>query len=128
MAPPMTDSPASPSIAATRLTLGAGQAAFDEAVARARVERWAQRLFERDTTLWSTNERVQAAIADRLGWLDSPAHFSTQIPALEAFGEAVRDAGFTAAVVGGMGGSSLAPAVMRETFGTAEGWLDLRIL
>ena len=128
MAPPMTDSPASPSIAATRLTLGAGQAAFDEAVARARDERWAQRLFDRDTTLWSTNERVQAAIADRLGWLDSPAHFATQIGALEAFGEAIREAGFTTAVVGGMGGSSLAPEVLRETFGTADDWLDLRVL
>ncbi len=128
MAPPMTDSPASPSIAATRLTLGAGQAAFDEAVARAREERWAQRLFDRDTTLWSTNERVQAAIADRLGWLDSPAHFSTQIAALEAFGEAIREAGFTTAVVGGMGGSSLAPEVLRETFGTADDWLELRVL
>jgi glucose-6-phosphate isomerase len=124
----MTDSPASPSIAATRLTLGAGQAAFDEAVARARDERWAQRLFDRDTTLWSTNERVQAAIADRLGWLDSPAHFATQIGALEAFGEAIREAGFTTAVVGGMGGSSLAPEVLRETFGTADDWLDLRVL
>ena len=128
MAPPMTDSPASPSIAATRLTLGAGQAAFNEAVARAREERWAQRLFDRDTTLWSTNERVQAAIADRLGWLDSPAHFSTQIAALEAFGEAIREAGFTTAVVGGMGGSSLAPEVLRETFGTADDWLELRVL
>ena len=128
MAPPMTDSPASPSIAATLLTLGAGQAAFDEAVARARDERWAQRLFDRDTTLWSTNERVQAAIADRLGWLDSPAHFATQIGALEAFGEAIREAGFTTAVVGGMGGSSLAPEVLRETFGTADDWLDLRVL
>jgi glucose-6-phosphate isomerase len=124
----MTDSPASPSIAATRLTLGAGQAAYDEAVTRARDEHWAQRLFDRDTTLWSTNERVGAAIAERLGWLDSPAHFSTQIGALEAFGEAIRDAGFTTAVVGGMGGSSLAPEVFRETFGTAEGWLDLRVL
>ena len=128
MAPPMTDSPASPSIAATRLTLGAGQAAYDEAVARARDERWAQRLFDRDTTLWSTNERVQAAIADRLGWLDSPAHFSGQVGALEAFGEAIREAGFTTAVVGGMGGSSLAPEVLRDTFGTADDWLDLRVL
>ena len=128
MAPPMTDSPASPSIAITRLSLGAGRAVYEEAVARAKSERWAQRLFERDTTLWSTNERVQAAIADRLGWLDSPAHFSTQIPALEAFGEAIRDAGFTCAVVGGMGGSSLAPEILHKTFGTADGWLDLRVL
>ncbi len=124
----MTDSAATPAIAPTRLGLGAAQAAFDEAAARARDERWAQRLFERDTSLWSTNERVRAAIADRLGWLDSPIHFSTQIPALEAFGEAIRDAGFTTAVVGGMGGSSLAPEVLREVFGTSEGWLDLRVL
>ena len=37
-------------------------------------------------------------------------------------------AGFTTAVVMGMGGSSLAPDVLRRTFGTAEGYLDLRIL
>ncbi len=42
---------------------------------RARDEHWATRLFDRDTTLWSSNERVQAAIADRLGWLDSPGPF-----------------------------------------------------
>src|SRR5437868_1777644 len=128
MAPPMTDSASSPAVAATRLTLRAGQAAYDEAVERARAERWARLLFDRDPGLWSKNERVQAAIPDRLGWLDSPGHFATQIPALEAFGEAVRDAGFTTAVVGGMGGSSLAPEVLREVFGAADGWLDLRVL
>src|SRR5439155_16724484 len=41
---------------------------------------------------------------------------------------AVREAGFTPAVVMGMGGSSLAPAVFRRVFGTATGYLDLRIL
>jgi glucose-6-phosphate isomerase len=124
----MADSASSPAIAATELSLGPGQAAYDEAAGRARDEGWARLLFDRDPTLWSKNERVQAAIADRLGWLDSPRHFTTQIGALEAFGEAIRDAGFTAAVVGGMGGSSLAPEVFREVFGSAEGWLDLRVL
>jgi glucose-6-phosphate isomerase len=124
----MTDSPASPSIAPIRLTLGAGQAAFDEAAARARDEHWARRIADKDTTVWSSNERVQAAIADRLGWLDSPAHFTEQIGALEGFGDGIRDAGFTTAVVGGMGGSSLAPEVLREVFGTLEDWLELRVL
>jgi len=41
-------------------------AALDEAVVLAREERWAERLFDRDTTLWSQDERVQVAIADRL--------------------------------------------------------------
>src|SRR3954453_1125687 len=128
MAQPMTDSASSPAVAAPRLSLGAGQAAYDEAVTRAREGNWARLLFDRAPALWSTNERVQAAISDRLGWLDSPGHFTTQIPALEAFGEGVRDAGFTTAVVGGMGGSSLAPEVFHRTFGTADGWLDLRVL
>ena len=41
-----------------------------------------------------------------------------QIAALEGFGDGIRDAGFTTAVVGGMGGSSLAPDVLHRTFGT----------
>ena len=110
------------------MALGDGAAPYEAAVTRARDEQWAKRLWDRDPTLWSRNERVQAAISERLGWLDAPAHFSNQIAALEAFGEAVRDAGFTTAVVGGMGGSSLAPDVLHRTFGTADGWLDLRVL
>jgi glucose-6-phosphate isomerase len=122
------DTISAPSVAMPALTLGDGTAAYHAAVTRARDERWAERLWDRDPTLWSANERVQAAIADRLGWLDAPAHFTDQIAALEGFGEGVRDAGFTTAVVGGMGGSSLAPDVFHRTFGTGDGWLDLRIL
>jgi glucose-6-phosphate isomerase len=127
MAAPMTETTAA-SAPLPRLALGEHEASYSAAVDRARAERWAERLFDHDPTLWSTNERVQASIAGRLGWLESPVHFSLQIPALEGFGEGIRDAGFTAAVVGGMGGSSLAPEVFARTFGTAAGWLDLRVL
>jgi transaldolase/glucose-6-phosphate isomerase len=127
MARPMTDTTAAPA-PVPQLALGDGAAAYAAAVERARSERWTERLFERDPSLWSTNERVQVAIAERLGWLDAPVHFSGQIAALEGFGEGVRDAGFTTAVVGGMGGSSLAPEVLATTFGTADGWLGLRVL
>ena len=122
------DAATSPAITMPHLALGDGAAAYDAAVQRARDEQWAERVWDRDPTLWSTNERVQAAILERLGWLDAPAHFADQVAALEGFGEGVRDAGFTTAVVGGMGGSSLAPDVFHRTFGTAEGWLDLRVL
>jgi glucose-6-phosphate isomerase len=111
-----------------QLDLADGAAAFEEAANRARNESWTERLFARDTTLWSADQRVQAAIADRLGWLDAPEHFTVQIPALEGFGEGIRDAGFTTAIVAGMGGSSLAPEVLVQTFGSSEGWLDLRVL
>ncbi|MDQ6794789.1 MAG: hypothetical protein M3067_08250, partial [Chloroflexota bacterium] len=107
---------------------GESEQAYDEAAARARDEHWAERLFDRDTTLWSTDERVQAAIAERLGWLDAVDHFSLQVAALEGFAKGAREAGFTTAVVMGMGGSSLAPDVLVKTFGVGDGWLNLRIL
>ena len=97
-------------------------------VAHARRDGWAVRLMDRDTTLWSADPEVRATMAERLGWLDAPAHFTDQIAALEGFGDGIRVAGFRTAVVMGMGGSSLAPDVLHRTFGTAEGYLDLRIL
>jgi glucose-6-phosphate isomerase len=108
--------------------LGEHEAGYRTALDRALDEGWAERLLAHDTTLWSTDPRVQAAIADRLGWLDAPAHFASQVAALEGFGEGIRDAGFTTAIVAGMGGSSLAPEVLVQTFGSGEGWLDLRVL
>jgi glucose-6-phosphate isomerase len=97
-------------------------------LARAADERWSDRLHDRDTTLWSSDPAVQERIANRLGWLDLPVDFSLQVPALEAFGETTRDAGFTAAIVAGMGGSSLAPAVIATAFGDLEDWLAIRVL
>jgi glucose-6-phosphate isomerase len=122
------DAVTSPAIDHPVLSLGDADGAYRAAVRQALDEQWAERLWSRDPGLWSPNERVQAAIADRLGWLDAPAHFADQVAALEGFGEGIRDAGFTTAVVGGMGGSSLAPDVFHRTFGTADGWLDLRVL
>ncbi len=112
-----------------QLDLAAADSAVLEALSEhARRDAWAQRLLDRDTSLWSNDSGVAATIADRLGWLDAPAHFSGEIPALEGFGDGIRAAGFTTAVVMGMGGSSLAPDVFNQVFGTAEGYLELRIL
>ena len=89
----MTD-PASTALAAPRLSLGGSTAAYQAAVERARVEDWATRLFARDATLWTSDQRVAEAIAERLGWLDAPAHFADRTVGLEAFGDAVVDEGF----------------------------------
>ncbi len=117
-----------PAITVPRFALGAGAAAYEAATERAAAEGWATRLFDRDVTLWSSDARVQATIADRLGWLDAPLHFTDQTAALEGFGDGAADGGFTTAIVAGMGGSSLAPDVIHRTFGTEEGYLALRIL
>ena len=88
------------------------QASIDDTLRRAVDEKWAQRIWERDASVWTTDEKVAALIANRLGWLDLPATFADEIDALEAFAAEVRDEGLIRAVVAGMGGSSLAPAVL----------------
>ena len=112
-----------------RATIGreSDRAAIEAIMARARSGEWATRLANRDTTLWSDDVAVQEKIANRLGWLDAPAHFTEQIPALEAFGEKIRAAGFETAIVAGMGGSSLAPEVLSTAFADLEGWLKVRV-
>ena len=80
------------------------------------------RLFDHDTTLWSSDERIQAEIAARLGWLEAPVHFADNAAGLEGFGDAVVAEGFTDVVVAGMGGSTLAPDVLNRTFGSEEGY------
>ncbi len=120
--------PASTALSAPRLALGDAAADYQAAVDRAGAEEWVNQLFARDVRLWSTDQRVGEAIAERLGWLDAPAHFAEQIAGVEGFGDAIVDEGYETAVVAGMGGSSLAPDVLRRTFGSLEGYVALRIL
>jgi glucose-6-phosphate isomerase len=120
--------PVSSAVQVPTLALGDGAAAYDAAVTEARDGEWANRLFARDVSLWTNDEAVGEAIAERLGWLDAPRHFTDLVPSLEGFGDGMVEAGFTTAIVAGMGGSSLAPDVLHRTFGSQEGYLDLRIL
>jgi transaldolase/glucose-6-phosphate isomerase len=123
----MTD-PLTTEIDAPRLALGEAESAYQAAVERARSEDWVNRLFARDPSLWATDAGVQAAIVERLGWLDAPTAFAERTAGLEGFGDGVIDEGYTTAIVAGMGGSSLAPDLLARTFGSQEGYLDLRIL
>ena len=87
------------------------------------------RLWRKDASLWSDDPRVQAAIRDRLGWLNVVADArGSGLAEISAVAEGARADGFTDAVVLGMGGSSLCPDVCRATFGTAPGWLRLHVL
>lgn len=89
---------------------------------------FAARLWARDASLWKSDEAVQASIRNRLGWLSLPEDMSKVAGLLSAFAADIRRAGFTRAVLLGMGGSSLAPEVLRLTFGAAKGGLPLSVL
>ncbi|MDG2077052.1 MAG: hypothetical protein P8J24_10890 [Arenicellales bacterium] len=87
-----------------------------------------QRLWSRDVSLWVGEADEQAAIANRLGWLDAPVWLRSQINGLVSWGDEVRAAGFDRAVVLGMGGSSLAAEVIARIFGQGPGGLALTVL
>ena len=70
------------------------------------------RIWERDPTIWTGADE-----AKWLGWLDEPTRMRQRAGELSAFADAVADEGFDAVVLLGMGGSSLAPEVIRRTFG-----------
>ena len=78
-----------------RISDPAFQGAIAAALRRADEERWVERLHDRDASLWSADPAVQATIANRLGWLECPGDFADQAPALEGFGEAIREAAMT---------------------------------
>jgi len=59
---------------------GADSAVLEALNEHARRDAWAQRLFDRDTSLWTDDPAVAAAIADRLGWLDAPEHLHRRDP------------------------------------------------
>jgi glucose-6-phosphate isomerase len=69
------------------------------------------RIWERDPTLWTGADE-----AKWLGWLDEPRRMGERIAELESFADSVADEGLDAVVLLGMGGSSLAPEVLRRTF------------
>ena len=94
-------------------------------MAALRQERIATRIWQRDHTVWHPEP---AEIANRLGWLDSPSTMRDNLAAIDAVAADVREAGYTHALLLGMGGSSLAPEVFRNVFGVRPGHLDLAVV
>jgi len=103
--------------------------AYDDLVERALQETTAHeilpRIWRHDHTAWKPEP---AEITNRLGWLHSPEEMLARVPQIEALVYAVQQAGYTHALLLGMGGSSLAPELFSRTFGTAAGYLKLHVL
>jgi glucose-6-phosphate isomerase len=98
---------------------------------RAREERVAERIrpgAERpaDATLWAPSGTPE--VADRLGWLTIAGRMLAGADELQAFADRVRDDGIRDVVLLGMGGSSLAPEVLRRSFEPAPGSPRLHVL
>lgn len=83
------------------------------------------RIWAKDYTVWKPQPEE---IVNRLGWLTVPVVSEQQAPKLRELAEASRRRGIRDVVLLGMGGSSLAPEVLRLTFGARRGWPRLHVL
>lgn len=106
-------------------SLGAYQSTVQAALDAIDANQIIPRIWQHDHTVWRPEP---TEITNRLGWLHSPVVMRNALPQLAAAVAAVQAAGYTHALLLGMGGSSLAPEVFRKTFGVAPGCLDLAVL
>jgi transaldolase/glucose-6-phosphate isomerase len=107
--------------------LGASQPLVDEAAKRVEKEKFVDRVWAKDATLWKNDDAHKKIIANTLGWLTVPELMQTQLPQLRAFAEQVKGE-FDDVVVLGMGGSSLCSEVTRRLFGAKSGYPKLNVL
>jgi transaldolase/glucose-6-phosphate isomerase len=82
-----------------------------------------RRLWARDASLWTNTDENRW-----LGWLGITEDQLAHIDHLKSIAQEVKSAGFSHALLLGMGGSSLCPEVMKLTFGKVEGYPELHVL
>jgi transaldolase/glucose-6-phosphate isomerase len=82
-----------------------------------------RRLWARDPSLWTNGDEDKW-----LGWLDIVTEQQRNVRRFTNFAAEVKDAKFSHVLLLGMGGSSLCPEVMRESFGKLDGFPELHVL
>jgi len=107
------------------VSLGSYQGVVDAVLDEVVEDHIVARIWAHDHTVWKPEP---TEITNRLGWLHTAEVMIEDYARLEGFVHEVCAAGYTQALLLGMGGSSLAPEVFRKTFGVAPGYLDLTVL
>ncbi len=98
---------------------GAVEAASADWQANSKVARF----WKKDSTLWTQDGEEKW-----LGWIDIVERQQKDLAAFAELAAEVRSAGFKSALLLGMGGSSLCPEVLAETFGQQSGFPALYIV
>lgn len=93
--------------------LGAYQKQVDEAIEAMRAQDIIGRIWRLDHTVWRDDP---AEIANRLGWLLSPAEMLPAVNSIDDLVKTVMADGLTHVLLLGMGGSSLAPELFARIF------------
>lgn len=104
------------------VSIGEDVAAYDELLDALVRDRVASRIFEKDATLWGDAAEDEARI--RLGWTTFAEAAAEIIPDIEDVRAEFASAGVDRIVLCGMGGSSLAPAVIARWAGVELTMID----
>ena len=105
-----------------QLALGDGiRKAVEKSTEDWRASATIRRLWQKDKSVWTDDDENKW-----LGWLNSPA--AADVADYEDFARRVKGQNFSDAVVLGMGGSSLGPEVLAETFAKKSGFPKLHVL
>jgi glucose-6-phosphate isomerase len=91
-------------------------------------EQVAKRIWRHDPTLWKAEPEHEKIIRNSLGWLTVANEMIGVTDELTEFAAFRRSRGFRHVMVCGMGGSSLCPEVLAQTFGRQEGFPELLVL
>jgi transaldolase/glucose-6-phosphate isomerase len=108
--------------------LGRMASSISARLGKLEADKFLSRLYGKDGTLWTSDPKAQEEVRLRMGWLTSPDTGTALAPEITKFTAQVKTAGFTHALLIGMGGSSLAAEVMSLIFRDEASGLKLTIL
>ncbi|MCK4534292.1 MAG: hypothetical protein KAT81_02105, partial [Syntrophobacterales bacterium] len=108
-----------------QINIGNYRHSLDAVLVELEKDRIVDRIWSGDYTVWGSEP---AEISNRLGWLNSPQAMSSRIDGMRQLAFELHEENYTHALLLGMGGSSLAPEVLKKTFGFRDGYLDLAVL
>jgi transaldolase/glucose-6-phosphate isomerase len=100
-------------------TSRSAQKAVDDAIQRIEKEKFVERIWAKDATLWKNDDAHKKIIGNALGWLGVAEEMTKHAGELKQFADSVRGE-FTHFVVLGMGGSSLCSEVTKRVFNTPK--------
>ena len=113
---------------ASTIDLGPIAASFADSAARLERAGFADALWNRRLDVWTADAAVQKLIGNRLGWLGAIEFATPHLDRLRQLAALVVQEAPTDVVLLGMGGSSLAPEVLRQVLGIASGHPRFRML
>jgi transaldolase/glucose-6-phosphate isomerase len=87
-----------------------------------------QSIWDSDTSVWTADPKIGAAIAQRLGWLHVIDRMQEEQHKIREFALEIKESGIESVVLLGMGGSSLVSEVFSSCFGVIDDYPVLKIV